>query len=293
VHTPKSRYTGSVQIYAANTALHLESQYMSLILEITDSIGQVDANQWDALVGDMPLLSHAFLSALETSNSVGKGTGWQSYPMLVRDDGELVGAIPLYLKNHSYGEYVFDWAWADAYQRSGLNYYPKLLAAIPFTPITSPRLLAKNIEIQALMIAALGETMLKHKLSSVHVIFPDDDSAAALLQDGWMQRHGVQFRWENEGFSDFDDFLAVLSHDKRKKIRQERKKVSASDIVCKRIKGEDVSPEQWDFFYQCYENTYLEHHSTPYLTRAFFQEIGLTMPQNILLVIACVDDSCG
>ena len=285
-----SRYTGSVQICAANTALHLESQYMSLILEITDSIGQVDANQWDALVGDMPLLSHAFLSALETSNSVGKGTGWQSYPMLVRDDGELVGAIPLYLKNHSYGEYVFDWAWADAYQRSGLNYYPKLLAAIPFTPITSPRLLAKNIEIQALMIAALGETMLKHKLSSVHVIFPDDDSAAALLQDGWMQRHGVQFRWENEGFSDFDDFLAVLSHDKRKKIRQERKKVSASDIVCKRIKGEDVSPEQWDFFYQCYENTYLEHHSTPYLTRAFFQEIGLTMPKNILLVIACVDD---
>ncbi len=262
---------------------------MTLILEITDSVQQIDANQWDALAGDMPLLSHAFLSALETSKSVGKGTGWQPYPMLVYDDGQLVGTMPLYVKNHSYGEYVFDWAWAEAYERSGLNYYPKLLSAIPFTPITSSRLLANNLEIQTLMIAALNETMLKHQLSSAHVIFPDDDSAAVLLQAGWIQRQGVQFRWENEDFSNFDDFLSVLSHDKRKKIKQERKKVAASGVICRRIKGTDITPEEWSFFYQCYENTYIEHRSTPYLTTAFFQEIGLSMPQNILLVLAYID----
>jgi predicted N-acyltransferase len=263
---------------------------MSITLEITDSIKQVDAASWDALVGAMPLLSHAFLSALEDSGSVGKASGWKPYPLVVHDDGQLVGAIPLYLKSHSYGEYVFDWAWAEAYERSGVNYYPKLLAAIPFTPITSPRLLAKTSEVQTLMLEALNETMHKHQLSSVHVLFPDEDSANALLQAGWLQRNGVQFRWENTGFHHFDDFLSVLSHDKRKKIRQERKKVVASGVVCKRIKGADISPDQWDFFYECYENTYIEHRSTPYLTPAFFQQLGRDMPQHLLLVIAYVDD---
>ena len=263
---------------------------MSLTLEITDSIQAIDSNSWDALVGDMPLLSHAFLGALEASGSVDKGTGWQPYPMLVHDAGKLVGAMPLYVKSHSYGEYVFDWAWAEAYQRSNLNYYPKLLSAIPFTPISSQRLLANSPHIQMLMIEALSETMFKHKLSSAHVIFPDDASATLLLQAGWMQRQGVQFRWQNNNFNDFDDFLNILSHDKRKKIRQERKKVSAAGVVCKRIKGADISKAQWDFFYQCYANTYREHHSTPYLTPAFFQQIGQTMSQNILLVLAYVDN---
>jgi hypothetical protein len=262
---------------------------MSLVLEITDSIQQVDAQSWDDLVGDMPLLSHAFLSALERSGSVGKGTGWQPYPMLVHEDGKLAGIMPLYVKSHSYGEYVFDWAWADAYKRSGFNYYPKLLSAIPFTPITSQRLIANNAKIQALMIDALGETMHKHQLSSAHVLFPEDDSAAALKQAGWLQRHGVQFRWQNENFTDFEDFLSTLSHDKRKKIHQERKKVAATGVECLRVKGADITPEQWSFFYACYENTYLEHHSTPYLTPAFFQQIGQSMPQNILLILAYLD----
>jgi predicted N-acyltransferase len=266
---------------------------MSLTLEISDSILQVDAKSWNALVADMPLLSHAFLSALEVSHSVGAGTGWQPYPMLVRDREELVGAMPLYVKSHSYGEYVFDWAWADAYQRRGLNYYPKLMSAIPFTPITSQRLLVAEVEnatqIQALMVDALAQVMLKHALSSVHVLFPDENSAAIFKDANWLQRHGVQFRWENESFNDFEDFLTRLSHDKRKKIRQERKKVAASGVVCHRIKGADVSPEQWRFFYQCYQNTYLEHHSTPYLTAEFFQEIAHSMPQNILLVLAYLD----
>ncbi len=268
---------------------------MSLTLKITNSIQQIDASNWNALVGDMPLLSHAFLSALEASNSVGKSTGWQPYPLLVYDNEQLVGAMPLYVKSHSYGEYVFDWAWAEAYERSGLNYYPKLLSAIPFTPITSQRLLTKSIQnasqIQALMIEALTETMVKHQLSSAHVLFPDEDSTVALQRAGWMQRHGVQFRWQNESFSDFEDFLRTLSHDKRKKIRQERKKVTASGVVCKRIKGADITQEKWDFFYQCYANTYLEHRSSPYLTPEFFQEIGQSMSQNILLIIAYMDNT--
>jgi predicted N-acyltransferase len=262
---------------------------MSLVLEITDSIQQINAQDWNDLVGDMPLLSHAFLSALERSGSVGKGTGWQPYPMLVHEDGKLVGALPLYIKNHSYGEYVFDWAWADAYERSGLNYYPKLLSAIPFTPITSQRLLGSKPEVKALMLEALTDIVHKHQLSSAHILFPDDDSAELLKKAGWLQRNGVQFRWENESYTDFESFLSTLSHDKRKKIRQERKKVVASGVECQRIKGADISVEQWDFFYQCYENTYLEHRSTPYLTPAFFQEIGQSMPQNILLILASVN----
>ena len=263
---------------------------MSLILEFTDSIHHVDAQSWDALVGDMPLLSHSFLSALETSGSVGKGTGWQPYPMMAYEDGKLVGAIPLYLKSHSYGEYVFDWAWADAYQHNGINYYPKIISAIPFTPITSQRLIANNDQTQTLMLEALTEMMSKLQLSSIHVLFPDEDSATVLKKAGWLQRNGVQFRWENENFIYFEDFLKTLSHDKRKKIHQERKKITTSGVVCKRIKGEGVTSEQLRFFYECYENTYLEHRSTPYLTHAFFEKISLTMPQNILLVLAYLDD---
>lgn len=263
---------------------------MRLSLDITDAISQVDSASWDAIVGDMPLLSHSFLNALESSGSVGDGTGWQPSHILVLNETQLVGAMPLYLKNHSYGEYVFDWAWAEAYARNGLPYYPKLLSAIPFTPITSPRLLTRHPEIQPLMIKALLQIMEKHQLSSAHVLFPDDDSAQAFSNAGWLKRAGVQFRWQNAGFESFDGFLTTLSHDKRKKIRQERNRITASGVVCKRIKGADISPEQWEFFYRCYENTYFEHRSTPYLTLPFFQQIGRTMPQNILLVLAYVED---
>jgi uncharacterized protein len=259
---------------------------MNLTLEIRDSITDISVEQWNDLVEGMPLLSHAFLSAMEESGSVGKGTGWQPYPMVVYNQQTLVGVMPLYLKTHSYGEYVFDWAWADAYQRNGMAYYPKLLCAIPFSPITSTRLIAKSPQIQQLMVQALSETMLKHQLSSAHVLFPDAASSEALKQAGWMQRHGVQFRWENSAFNSFDDFLMTLSHDKRKKIRQERKKVAESGVECRQFKGPDITDELWDFFYACYTNTYHEHHSTPYLTREFFQLIGQRMPQHILLVVA-------
>jgi hypothetical protein len=263
---------------------------MHLTLQITDSITDINSADWDVLAGDMPLLSHAFLAALETSGSVGDGSGWQPSHLLVFDHEQPVGAMPLYLKNHSYGEYVFDWAWADAYARNGLQYYPKLLSAIPFTPITSQRLLTAKSEVQDLMIKALMQMMDKQQLSSVHMLFPDESCAEAFDRAGWLKRHGVQFRWQNQNFDNFDAFLNTLSHDKRKKIRQERKKVVASGIVCKPIKGADITSEQWAFFYRCYENTYFEHRSSPYLTPAFFQQIGAAMPQNILLILAYVDN---
>lgn len=263
---------------------------MRLSIDIKNAISEVDSASWDAIAGDMPLLSHAFLSALEASGSVGDGTGWQPSHLLVLNESQLVGAMPLYLKNHSYGEYVFDWAWAEAYARNGLPYYPKLVSAIPFTPITSARLLSRNREVQELMIKALQQIMHKHQLSSAHVLFPNDESAQAYSRAGWLKRVGVQFRWENESFSDFDDFLNTLSHDKRKKIRQERKKIVLSGVTCRQVKGDSITPEQWEFFYHCYENTYFQHRSTPYLTLSFFQQIGRTMPQNILMVLAYADD---
>ena len=263
---------------------------MALRLEVAESIAKLAADAWDVLAGGVPLLSHAFLSAFETSNSVGAGTGWQPCFLLLYDDTQLIGAMPLYVKYHSYGEYVFDWAWAEAYERNGLSYYPKLVSAIPFTPITSSRLLTNHPDTKALIVNALSQIMRQNKMSSAHVLFPDDDSAEWFKKAGWMQRQGVQFRWQNLDYSDFDEFLSQLSHDKRKKIRQERKKVTDSGVICLQVKGGEITPEQWNFFYQCYENTYREHRSTPYLTREFFTTIGNSMPQNILLILAYLDD---
>ena len=262
---------------------------LDISVEMLTSIDAISAAAWDALSDATPLLSHAFLSALEHSGSISATTGWNPRHLLVKQCEQIIGAMPLYLKSHSYGEYVFDWAWADAYQRSGLEYYPKLLSAIPFSPITSPRLLSQHEDTMQLMIKALERVMQQHKLSSVHVLFPDEAGAQQFEAAGWLKRTGVQFRWHNKNYGDFEDFLATLSHDKRKKIHQERKKIAAANIVCRPIKGAEVNAADWDFFYACYCNTYYEHHSTPYLTRAFFAEIGKTMPQNLLLIMAEIE----
>jgi predicted N-acyltransferase len=255
-------------------------------LEIITSINDIAASDWDALTDGTPLISHAFLSALENSASIGQGTGWMPHSLIFKQNNQLVGAMPLYLKSHSYGEYVFDWAWADAYQRSGLDYYPKLLSAIPFSPITSSRLLSHQPEVQLLMIKALENVLRENQLSSAHILFPDENSATQLEVAGWLKRTGVQFRWQNKCYQNFEDFLTTLSHDKRKKIHQERKKIAQAGVVCRQIKGINATEDDWDFFYQCYNNTYREHHSTPYLTRPFFELIGKNMPQNILLIVA-------
>jgi len=262
------------------------TQSQDISAALITSINEIPAADWDALTDGTPLLSHAFLSALENTSCVGKGTGWNPRHLVVKRGGQLIGALPLYLKSHSYGEYVFDWAWADAYERSGLNYYPKFLSAIPFSPITSARLLTRDNEVGMLMIEALESAMHQHQLSSAHVLFPDAACARQFEAAGWLKRAGVQFRWRNRNYVDFEDFLATLSHDKRKKIHQERKKIQQAGVACRFIKGHEIAESDWDFFYQCYCNTYAEHHSTPYLTRAFFSEIGTTMPQHILLIVA-------
>lgn len=255
-------------------------------IEIISSVEDIDPVEWNALTDGSPVLSHSFLGALEITRCVGAGTGWQPYPVVVKTDGNIIGAMPLYLKGHSYGEYVFDWAWADVFERYGYNYYPKLLVAIPFTPATGPRLLSPYPEIRRLLADFLVQQMQQHSLSSAHVLFGDDATAATLKQAGWLERNGIQFRWENEGFTDYEDFLGRLSHDKRKKIRQERKKILQADVTCSRLVGDEITTDQWDFFYRCYVNTYREHHSSPYLTRDFFQLIAERMPENILLVLA-------
>ncbi len=259
------------------------------VAQIVGSIQEVDARQWDALVGNMPLLKHAFLAALETSGSVGDETGWRPCIIVIQRQHELIGAMPLYIKSHSYGEYVFDWAWADAYEQQGLAYYPKLLVAIPFSPITSTRLLADNDETKLLLIEALESVMQQHQLSGAHVLFPDDADASVLQRAGWMKRTGVQFRWQNAGYQSFEAFLQTLSHNKRKKIHQERKKVTQAGVRCQLIKGTLATEADWDFFYQCYCITYQEHRSTPYLARTFFDEVSKSMPQHILLIMAEVD----
>lgn len=255
-------------------------------VEIADGVRALDAAAWDALTDGSPLLSHAFLSAFEHAGCVDAASGWQPCPLLVRDGSRLLGAMPLYAKSHSYGEYVFDWAWARAFERHGLDYYPKLIAAVPFTPITGARLLTRDAEVGALMVRALDGFMRQQQLSSAHVLFADDPDARLLQQQGWLRRDGVQFRWENPDFADFSEFLATLTHDKRKKIRQERSKVAAAGVSVKRLTGDAIRPADWAFFYRCYVHTYRLHHSTPYLNEAFFQLLGQRLPQHLLLVVA-------
>lgn len=259
-------------------------------VKIIVEIEAIDAATWDAMTDGTPFIQHAFLSALAQSQSVGDGTGWTSYIIAVIDaSSQLVGAVPVYLKTHSYGEYVFDWAWADAYNKHGVPYYPKLISAIPFTPVTCAKLLSHTPEVSRLLVEALSQVMTQHQLSSAHVLFPAEACHPYFEEAGWLKRDGVQFRWQNKDYADWSEFLTTLSHDKRKKIRQERKKIEESGITCKWLLGKDIQEKDWDFFYTCYCNTYAAHHSTPYLTRTFFSLIGQSMPQHILLIIAEMD----
>ena len=258
-------------------------------LQITDTLAAVNPAQWDALVGGQPLLSHAFLHALHETGCASPRTGWAPRYLLLHQNATLIGAMPLYLKGHSYGEYVFDWSWADAYQRYGRRYYPKLLAAIPFTPATGPRLLAASAPArQYLLDGALG-LMADEHLSSLHILFPQADDAAQCAESGLLTRDSLQFHWRNPGYRDFSDFLSTLNHDKRKKVRQERQRVVNAGISFRRATGSDITAADWAFFYRCYVDTYRRHGSTPYLSLPFFERIGATMPGNIVLVIGSRD----
>jgi hypothetical protein len=253
-------------------------------LRVVEDLAAVPAGEWNALAGANPLLRHEFFSALHESGCASARTGWAPRFVTLWDGERLCGALPLYLKSHSYGEYVFDWAWADAYERSGLAYYPKLLAAIPFSPVSGARLLAADGAARDRLVAAALE--MARDVSSLHVLFPPEEEARELAAAGLMLRRGVQFHWANPGYASFDEFLATLTHDKRKKIRQERRKVSEAGVTLRRKTGREITPEDWKFFARCYTLTYRAHRSTPYLNLAFFTRLGETLPDNVLLVLA-------
>ncbi len=265
----------------------------ALDVRVHDDISEIDAGQWDALLRRQaqptPFMSHAYLSALQASGSAVADTGWAGRFVVLREGGELVAACAAYLKSHSYGEYVFDWAWADAYRRHGLHYYPKLLAAIPFTPVPGSRLLARDAATRGALAQQLAALADQGRLSSAHLLFIDDDDRAALQAGGWMIREGVQFHWTQDDAAPMTDFAALLARlqrDKRKKIQQERRRVQEQGITFSAHEAGQIDQALWDFFYRCYTLTYRAHHSTPYLTRDFFSRMATTMPQHWLMFVA-------
>ena len=266
------------------------------VIRVHDDPATLDAAAWNSLLAAQaaptPFMRHEYLDALHRSGSAVPGTGWTPQFLSLHDGDALIAACPLYLKEHSYGEYVFDWAWADAYQRHGLAYYPKLLNAVPFTPVPGTRLLARDEAGRQLLLQAMTQLADQAQLSSVHALFIDEAdrlSALAAQRSGWMMRSTVQFHWSNrqpEAFVDFADFLASLQREKRKKIQQERRRVLEAGLHFSTAQGREISPDDWDFFYRCYTLTYRAHHSTPYLKRSFFQAMADTMPENWLLFTA-------
>jgi hypothetical protein len=264
-------------------------------IEVISEIAQVDAAAWDACAGDDdPFVSHAFLDALEQSGSAVGDRGWLPQHLVARGaDGRVVGAAPLYLKSHSYGEYVFDWGWADAYERAGGRYYPKLQCAVPFTPVTGPRLLvnqalpadARNSVANAL-VAGLEEVARRHSVSSLHVTFPTQGERDRLTGADFLPRMGLQYHLQNPGYQSFDDFLAALQSRKRKQIKRERREVAESGLRLRRLTGSDLETRHWDAFYAFYLRTADKRWGFPYLTEEFFHDIGRRMPERILLVMA-------
>ena len=258
-------------------------------IDIAANLSAVDAAEWDALAGPQPFIRHAFLHALETTGCVGGNTGWTPQHLLLRRAGALVAALPLYLRDDSYGEFVFDFSWADAYTRAGGQYYPKLLSAIPFTPVSGRRLLAVNDAYRGQLIDTVIELARHLRVSSWHCLFPTAAEAELLAGRGLLQRYGAQFHWRNAGYTTFDDYLAAMSHDKRKKIKQERRKVRDAGVQFEHRVGAEIRTEDWAFFYRCYRHTYLTHHSPPYMNLDFFHALGRSLQQNVMLVMGYCD----
>ena len=267
-----------------------ETNETSIVIRVDDSPEALPESHWDALLSAQarptPFMRLAYLRALHASGSADARTGWQPQFVSLWRGEQLLAACPAYLKSHSYGEYVFDWAWAEAYHRHGLSYYPKLLVAVPFTPAPGSRLLAVDDEARLLLAQALCALAKETEASSLHVLFGDEADQAALAAAGCMARSGVQFHWTAEGDADFAAFLARLQRDKRKKIQQEQRRVREAGVVFEASTGADITAEDWDFFYRCYQQTYREHHSTPYLSRDFFARMAADMPEHWLMFTA-------
>lgn len=285
------------------------------VIRVLASPLDVPGQAWDELLwrdaaGESgavsPFMRHAYLAALHASGSASPETGWTPAFITLWHGETIAGACPLYLKTHSYGEYVFDWAWANAYAQHGLDYYPKALVAVPFTPVPGARLLARSADERLLLLRAVMAWCEAQSLSSLHLLFASPQDIDACRAAGLMLRHTVQFHWTNAapgaateparkagnplaaagGYRDFDDFLASLTQEKRKKIRQERRKVAEQGVRFRWARGSDIGDADWDFFYRCYERTYLEHGNAPYLSRDFFRRMQRDMPENWLLFTA-------
>ena len=261
-------------------------------LEIIEKLSEVPSADWNALLSPdaSPFLKHEFLSTLEETTCVGANTGWQIAHLALYRSKKLIGAMPLYLKQHSYGEFVFDWSWAQAYEQQGMQYYPKALCAIPFTPVQGSRILyaplENKIQVQEQLIAGLKTLLVQNNLSSAHILFPLGEQTKAMVDQGFMLRDSVQFHWHNHHFVNFEQFLSTLTMKRRKNIRQEREKVSREGISFRHIPGQSAVDEDWEFFYRCYANTYIEHHSSPYLNQDFFKLLCSRMPENLHLIVA-------
>ena len=323
----------------------------TIITRVLASVQQLDAQTWNDLLAlqstPTPFMRHEYLAAMEQSGSATAETGWIARIITIWDGDALLAACPLYIKTHSYGEYVFDWAWARAYEQHGLPYYPKAVMAVPFTPVPGSRLLARSAQLRAALVLAVQEWASEMELSSLHLLFGDAQDLAACESAGWMQRTTVQFHWTNKAptlptacgslppegaqsalgrpgggliaptlptarsslppeggqsalgrpggglmlakpapWRDFDDFLSSLNQEKRKKIRQERRKVSEAGVTFRTLAGKQISAADWAFFYHCYERTYLEHGNPPYLTPAFFETMAQTLPENWVMFVA-------
>ncbi len=288
------------------------------MVEVHASIGDIDARAWNRLAGRQLFLRHEFLHALEATGCAVPETGWTSRFLTLQRAGRLVAAMPLYQKDHSYGEYVFDWAWADAYRRSGLPYFPKLLCAVPFTPVGGPRLLADCADDREALLAGALELARRLDVSSLHVLYPEPADRTALASAGLLSRQGVQFHWHNRGgapggpasahgtsdatleaqpdllpdlqpdlqpYASFDDFLSTMNHDKRKKVKQERRKVREAGITYRWKRGTDITEADWAFFFRCYADTYQRHGQQPYLSLDFFLRVAEALPDHFLLVL--------
>ena len=257
-----------------------------LTVRIAPSVGSLQAAEWDALAGpDNPFMSHAFLAALEDSGSVGPGTGWTPAPLVIEDaSGRLLAALPAYAKSHSQGEYVFDHSWADAWERAGGSYYPKLQVAAPFTPATGPRLLLSNPAYAAPLLRSAETLCLRHGFSSAHATFVEPAQLPLFENAGWLPRSDIQFHWLNRGYASFDDFLGELSSAKRKNLRKERR-AAQQGVEIRALTGAEIRPEHWDAFWLFYQDTGSRKWGSPYLTREAFDLFGERMGERVLLIL--------
>jgi predicted N-acyltransferase len=258
-------------------------------MRVLADLPELGAQRWNALAGNgNPFIRYEFLQALHECRCASAETGWQPHYLVLfeRATDRAAAAVPLYRKDHSYGEYVFDWAWADAHQRHGFAYYPKWLAAVPFTPVPGSRLLAVDARAQAALASLLLSFASESGLSSLHLLFLPQEEASLLAAHGLLTRRSVQFHWFNRGYRTFGDYLQALVQSKRKKVRAERRRVAEAGVTFVRKPGSDITDDDWRFFARCYALTYAAHHSTPYLNLRFFRQLGATMPGNLLLVIA-------